>query len=86
MTMKIRLLLFASCRDVMGGKELDLEVEEGISAGALREELALRYPRLRPLKEKLLVAVNAEYVDDDTALKNGDEVALIPPVSGGGAG
>lgn len=70
----------------MGGKELDLEVEEGISAGALREELALRYPRLRPLKEKLLVAVNAEYVDDDTALKNGDEVALIPPVSGGGAG
>jgi molybdopterin converting factor subunit 1 len=86
MTMKIRLLLFASCRDVMGGKELDLEVEEGISAGALREELALRYPRLRPLKEKLLVAVNAEYVDDDTALKNGDEVALIPPVSGGSAG
>lgn len=84
--MRIRLLFFASCRDAVGDKEFDLEVEEGISAGALREELALRYPRLRPLKEKLLMAVNAEYVDDDTALKNGDEVALIPPVSGGGAG
>ena len=81
--MTIRLLLFASCRDAVGGKELDLEIEEGTSAGSLREELARRYPRLRPLKEKLLVAVNAEYVDDHTVLKQGDEVALIPPVSGG---
>jgi molybdopterin converting factor subunit 1 len=84
--MRIRLLLFASCRDAVGGKEFDLEFEEGISAGALREELALRYPRLRPLKEKLLLAVNAEYVGDETAIRNGDEVALIPPVSGGGTG
>ncbi|MBI2504704.1 MAG: molybdopterin converting factor subunit 1 [Candidatus Latescibacteria bacterium] len=81
--MKIRLLLFASCRDAVGGKELDLEVIEGLSAGGLREELALRYPRLKPLKEKLLVAVNAEYVGGETVLKDGDEVALIPPVSGG---
>lgn len=81
--MNIRLLLFASCRDAVGGKELDLEVEEGIDAGSLREELAQRYPQLRPLKEKLLMAVNAEYVDDQTVLKGGDEVALIPPVSGG---
>ena len=81
--MKIRLLLFASCRDAVGDKELDFEVEEGIDAGLLREELVQRYPRLRPLKEKLLMAVNAEYVDDQTVLKEGDEVALIPPVSGG---
>ena len=81
--MTIRLLLFASCRDAVGAKELDLEVEEGTSTGALREELARRYPRLGPLKGKLLVAVNAEYVDDQTVLKAGDEVALIPPVSGG---
>jgi molybdopterin converting factor subunit 1 len=81
--MKIRLLLFASCRDAVGAKELDLTVKDAISAGALREELALRYPRLKPLKERLLVAVNAEYVDDDAVLRDGDEVALIPPVSGG---
>jgi molybdopterin converting factor subunit 1 len=81
--MKIRLLLFASCRDAVGAKELDLAVEDAISAGALREELARLYPRLKPLKEKLLVAVNAEYVDDRAVLRDGDEVALIPPVSGG---
>ena len=81
--MTIRLLLFASCRDAVGAKEIDLVVEDAINAGTLREELALRFPRLGPLKEKLLVAVNAEYVDDRTVLKDGDEVALIPPVSGG---
>ena len=81
--MKIRLLLFASCRDAVGAKELDLEVAEGINAGSLRGELAKRFPRLEPLKGKLLVAVNAEYVDDQMVLMEGDEVALIPPVSGG---
>ncbi len=81
--MIVRLLLFASCRDAVGAKELNFEVAEGINTGSLRDELAQRYPRLGPLKGKLLVAVNAEYVDDQTVLKEGDEVALIPPVSGG---
>ncbi|MBM3278339.1 MAG: molybdopterin converting factor subunit 1 [Candidatus Handelsmanbacteria bacterium] len=81
--MKILVLLFASCRDAVGAKQLMLELAEGTTAAELREELALRYPKLAPLKEKLVVAANAEYIDGDAVLKDGDEVALIPPVSGG---
>ncbi|MCC7261319.1 MAG: molybdopterin converting factor subunit 1 [Candidatus Latescibacteria bacterium] len=81
--MKIQLLLFASCRDAVGAKELVLDLPEGTTAAGLRDEVVSRYPRLAPLKEKLLIAANAEYVDGATVLKDGDEIALIPPVSGG---
>lgn len=84
--MKIQLLLFASCRDAVGAKELVVELAEGTTAAGLRDELVLRYPKLMPLKEKLLLAANADYVDANTVLKDGDEVALIPPVSGGRSG
>ena len=75
--------MFATCRDAVGGKEIDLELEDGMTAGRLREELANRYPKLRGMKDILSVAVNAEYVGDEAVIGNGDEVALIPPVSGG---
>ena len=81
--MKIQLLLFASCRDAVGAKELVVELAEGTTAAGLRDEVVSRYPRLASLKEKLLIAANAEYVDGATVLKDGDEIALIPPVSGG---
>ena len=81
--MRIRLLLFATCRDAVGGKEVELELAAGTTVGMLRKELASRYPKLKPMKDILSVAVNAEYVGDETVLKSGDEVALIPPVSGG---
>ena len=81
--MHIRLLLFATCRDAVGAKEIDLDLEDGSTAGMLREELSSRYPKLQAMKNILSLAVNAEYVGDEIVLRNGDEVALIPPVSGG---
>lgn len=81
--MKIKVLFFASCRDAVGGKELVLDLPEGTTAAGLKDEVTSRYPRLAPLREKLLIAANAEYVDGTTVLKDGDEIALIPPVSGG---
>jgi len=81
--MKIKVLFFASCRDIVGTKELDLEVQEGFRAGDLKRNLLEEYPRLAALSDVLSVAINAEYVDESVLLNPGDEVAFIPPVSGG---
>ena len=81
--MKIRLRLFASVRDIVGDRELTLEVSQGIEASALLELVVSRYPRLHGLAPCLKMAVNQEYVDGGHVLIEGDEVALIPPVSGG---
>ena len=82
--MKIRIKLFASVREIIGQKELILEVPDGMTASALPQQLAAQYPRLRTLVSFLKVAVNQEYADGERVLAEGDEVALLPPVSGGG--
>ena len=81
--MKIKILFFASCRDIVGTKELDLEVQEGFRVRDLKRNLLEEYPRLAALNDVLSVAINAEYVDESVLLNPGDEVAFIPPVSGG---
>ncbi len=81
--MRIRVKLFASVRDIVGQSELVLEVPDGTKACALPDRLAGEYPRLRALASFLKVAVNHEYADGERALVEGDEVALLPPVSGG---
>ncbi|MBP2672779.1 MAG: molybdopterin converting factor-like protein [candidate division NC10 bacterium] len=81
--MKIHIKLFASVREIVGQKELILEVPDGMTASALPQQLATQYPRLRTLVSFLKVAVNQEYADGARVLAEGDEVALLPPVSGG---
>ena len=81
--MKIRVKLFASVREIVGQKELILEVPDGMKASALPHRLASEYPRLRALVSFLKIAVNHEYADAERILVEGDEVALLPPVSGG---
>ncbi len=81
--MKIKALFFASSRDIVGSKEVELDLMEGTSVGDLRRDLISRYPGLAPLQQVLSIAVNTDYADDSALLKQGDEVAFIPPVSGG---
>lgn len=81
--MKIRVKLFASVREMVGEKELMLEVPDGMKVSALPGRLSAEYPQLRTLASFLKVAVNQEYADGERALAEGDEVALLPPVSGG---
>ncbi len=78
--MKVRVTAYGIARDITG-KTFDAEVE-GASVGDLRKALLQSYPQLGDLAS-LLVAVDEAYADDDTLIKQGDEVALIPPVSGG---
>ena len=84
--MHITARFFALHRDIVGASKLDLEVEPGSTAGDLWTQLGERYPRLQPATRSLMFAVNQEYVDPAAELHEGDEVAFIPPVSGGSEG
>ncbi len=83
--MKIKVLFFASVRDIAGCKEADWDVPQGMRLEEFRRELVARLPKIQGLVRVLSVAVNAEYADDSMVLQPDDEVALIPPVSGGGS-
>jgi molybdopterin synthase catalytic subunit len=80
---KLKVLLFASCRDIVNRREVELEVPEGSTAGAVVDHLCETYPRLSNLRGRMALSVNEEYVAAEAALKPGDCLALIPPVSGG---
>ena len=81
--MKVRVLFFASCRDITGTRELEVEVVEGACVGDLRQSLVVRYPGLKGIGPSLSAAVNTDYSGDSAVLSDGDEVAFLPPVSGG---
>lgn len=81
--MKIQLRLFANARDLAGFGEQTVELEGSPSAGTVFEYLAELNPRFHDWRPSIRLAVNRRYVDDTHALQDGDEVAVIPPVSGG---
>jgi molybdopterin converting factor subunit 1 len=80
---KIEVRLFAMARDLAGSETVQLELPSGATLGDLRSEFLHRYPSFSSVQRHLLFAVNAEYADDKTPLNANDEVACIPPVSGG---
>jgi molybdopterin converting factor subunit 1 len=84
MMMQIRVLFFASCRDLVGSGELELTVRKGITVGEFKEQIVKTFPQMAGITPSLSTAVNMEYARDEEILNSKDEVALIPPVSGGG--
>ena len=81
--MKVAVKLFAAARELSGQAEVEVELSPGADIGELRAALVASVPQLAPLASRSLIAVNSEYVADATPVVEGDEVALIPPVSGG---
>ena len=81
--MKVRLLYFAMLREIVGLPEEEIEVEPGTRAVDVWERLRSQHARLRDYNVPPLTAINQAYVDAETALSAGDELAFIPPVSGG---
>jgi molybdopterin synthase catalytic subunit len=79
----VRARLFAMQRELAGTRELRLELPVGSTAGAAWDEVERRYPVLRPGRRYVRYARNGEYAPEDTELRDGDEIAFIPPVSGG---
>ena len=85
--MEIRVRLFASLAEAVGRRELTLcGLAEPATAGAVGEALFERFPQAAEMRESVMYAVNAEYVQADFPVTSRDSVALIPPVSGGAAG
>ncbi|MCZ6689654.1 MAG: molybdopterin converting factor subunit 1 [Planctomycetota bacterium] len=81
--MEVRVLLFASVRQSAGGDEIRIDVPDGTTAGDLLDRLREKIPALEGLADRIKLAVNEEFVDRSYEIQPGDEVAVIPPMSGG---
>lgn len=81
--MKLRVLFFSVLRDVTGVSELDFETGRDARVSDLLDGLFARWPGLKRWEASLLVAVDQNYAKGGTALHEGAEVAIMPPVQGG---
>ncbi|MEO8035166.1 MAG: molybdopterin converting factor subunit 1 [Acidobacteriota bacterium] len=81
--MKVRLLFFAVLRDITGQIESDLTVADGTRAADVWEILRQRYTQLAGYTQPPMIAINEEYARADSLLREGDQLAFIPPVAGG---
>ncbi len=82
MSTPFKILAFGIARDILGRPALNMDWDGPLTVGELREALIRQFPELARLKS-LAIAVNSEYAQDGNLIKEGDEIALIPPVSGG---
>lgn len=81
--MRVTLLFFGPCRTITGERTQEWDLPTGSSLGAVRAKLLARYPRLRPHDASLVLAVNGRVRESGEDLREGDEIAVLPPVSGG---
>lgn len=80
--MRCRIKAFGISREIIGGKLLEMDLPEGYPVADFKKDLFNKYPALVELRS-LYIAVNNEYAEGQSVLREGDEIALIPPVSGG---
>jgi len=81
--MRVTVRLFARLRDIVGAAEVEREMAPGATAGSVWRQLAAEFPALGDYERSISVAVNADYARMDAKVGDGDEVAFLPPVSGG---
>ena len=81
--MHVTIRLFARLRELAGGPELTRELPDGATASDAWQALAVEFPALADYTRIVSCAVNEEYARLTATLKDGDEVAFLPPVSGG---
>lgn len=80
--MTVKILAFGIAKDIVGGKMGEMEFSENASISDIKSALVDKYPSFEQLR-KFSIAVNEEYRDDAYVVKEGDELVIIPPVSGG---
>ncbi len=84
--LRFRVLFFSLLRDIVGGESFEREIAGSggtVKVAELLESLYAEWPALRDWDSKLLVAADLEYVSRDEALRDGQEIAIMPPVQGG---
>ncbi len=83
--MQVTVKFFATYREIVGSKELAFRQAEGATLRNLLDAVYAKHPRLKGLEATMILAVNHELAEPGTELRDGDEVAVMPPVSGGAA-
>ena len=81
--MRVRVKFFAIVKERAGVGEAALELPDGATVAAASQALNEKFPAIADFLRRAAYAVNREYVDTATVLRDGDELAVIPPVSGG---
>jgi molybdopterin synthase catalytic subunit len=81
--MQIKVLFFGQLRDLCGKSEEQLDLPPGSQLAAVFEHYAARFPKLREMARSIVLARNQEFAAPDVELSEQDEIALLPPVSGG---
>ena len=81
--MTLRVQFFSHLRDVTGTAQAEVHVPEGASVADLVTVLYGEHPKLRDWDSSILFGVGVEFVERDYLLKEGDEIAIMPPVQGG---
>src|SRR5208337_1941829 len=81
--MQVRVLFFGMLKDMVGHSEESKEILEGADLAAVFAAYAARYPAVDALRGRIVMALNQEFADPSARLAEGDEIAFLPPVSGG---
>lgn len=81
--MKVTAEFYSRLREIVGTPSLKITLHDGVTVAELVKELSREHPRLRDFDKSMLFGIGVEFVDRDHLLKDGDVVAIMPPVQGG---
>jgi molybdopterin converting factor subunit 1 len=82
-TVRISILYFATVKDATGIRMESIDLSNDTSIREMLSKISIIYPKLKHILNNIQISVNYRIVDLNTVLKEGDEVALLPPISGG---
>ena len=81
--MKVRVQFYAQLRDLVGKREINIDLLEGSTVGDLLNKIYAQQPRLRLHDKSILIGAGVEFVDRNYKPKQGEEISIMPPVQGG---